>query len=122
MRASKLRSTTSGASRWPKTAAPCVRNVTSRAKLNRTGHVVSSRLVNSHGVHVGFMDECCILDLAGNRLYDLKGLNIHQLSGERVGHFNASSFAEARLDAKMDWLFSSGNRSGTDVVLEISIS
>ncbi len=45
-------------------------------------------IINSKGIHVGVVTGTAILDLEGQKLYELKGINIYRLSGELVGHLN----------------------------------
>ena len=65
---------------------------------------MSANILNSKGIHVGFVDGPAIFDLSGKKLYDLKGANIYRLSGELVGHLNAAG-GEKRLDRFTDRLF-----------------
>ena len=64
-----------------------------------------SNIFNSKGIHVGVVDGFAIFDLSGMKLFDLKGANIYRLSGELVGHLNAASGSEKRLDRFTDRLF-----------------
>jgi hypothetical protein len=41
----------------------------------------------------------------GKKLYDVKGINIYQLSGELIGHLNNASGSDKRLDRATDRLF-----------------
>jgi hypothetical protein len=59
------------------------------------------------GIHVGIVDGRAIFDLNGQKLYDLKGTKIYRLTGELVGHLNAVSGSERRLDRSNDRLFPS---------------
>jgi hypothetical protein len=46
-----------------------------------------------------------IFDLAGKKLYDLRGTNIYRLSSELVGHLNRVQGSENRLDRATEKLF-----------------
>ena len=64
-------------------------------------------IFSSKGIHVGIVDGRAIFDLNGQKLYDLKGTKIYRLTGELVGHLNAVSGSERRLDRSNDRLFPS---------------
>jgi sporulation protein YlmC with PRC-barrel domain len=65
-------------------------------------------IINSKGIHVGVVTGTAILDLEGQKLYELKGINIYRLSGELVGHLNDASGSEKRLNRSNDGLFPAG--------------
>ena len=65
-------------------------------------------VINSKGIHVGNVIDSAIFDLGGQKLYELKGINIYRLSGELVGHLNDTSGTEKRLDRANDRLFVGG--------------
>jgi hypothetical protein len=70
-----------------------------------TRPVVRDNIFSSKGIHVGIVDGRAIFDLNGQKLYDLKGKKIYRLTGELVGHLNAVSGSERRLDRFNDRLF-----------------
>jgi hypothetical protein len=43
--------------------------------------------------------------LRGEKLYDLRGVNIYRLSGELVGHLASAGASEKHLDKATDKLF-----------------
>ena len=64
-----------------------------------------NHIFNSNGVLVGIVVGQEIFDPAGNKLYDLKGVNIYRRSGELIGHLNDSGSSKKRLDRFTDRLF-----------------
>jgi hypothetical protein len=62
-------------------------------------------IINSKGIHVGVVRGAAIFDLGGQKLYNLKGINIYRLSGELVGHLPRTPDIEKRLDRSSDRLF-----------------
>lgn len=73
--------------------------------------VVSGNIFNSNGIHVAVVNDGGVFDLDGQKLYDLKGINIYRLSGELVGHLNNGQGTEKRLDRSTDRLFPARGRS-----------
>jgi hypothetical protein len=69
--------------------------------LNRRP-TLDGKIFSSKGVLVGVVTGGAIYGL---KLYELKGANIYKLSGELVGHLNASHGSEMRLDRSTDRLF-----------------
>jgi hypothetical protein len=72
---------------------------------------VSGNIFNSNGIHVAVVNDGVVFDLDGQKLYDLKGINIYRLSGELVGHLNNGQGTEKRLDRSTDRLFPARGRS-----------
>ena len=66
---------------------------------------MSGNIFNSKGIHVGVVRGPDIFDLAGKKLYTLKGVNIYRPSGELVGHLSDARGSEKRLDRSTDRLF-----------------
>ena len=66
---------------------------------------MDGKILSSKGVHVGVVTDGAIYGLNGHKLYELKGTNIYKLSGELMGHLNASPGSEMRLDRSTDRLF-----------------
>jgi hypothetical protein len=52
-----------------------------------------------------------VFDLDGQKIDELKGINLYRLSGELVGHLNGAHSAEKRLDRSTDRLFPVRGRS-----------
>jgi hypothetical protein len=46
-----------------------------------------------------------VFSLRGQKLYDLRGVNIYKLNGDLVGHLPDASGAEKHLDKATDRLF-----------------
>jgi len=67
---------------------------------------MSGSIFNSNGTRVGVVDGATIFSLNSQELYHLKGINIYRLSGELVGHLNATQGSDKRLDRSTDKLFS----------------
>jgi len=63
------------------------------------------KIFNSNGAYVGVIIAASIFDLHGQKLYELKGINIYRLSGELVGHLPRAEDTERRLDRSADRLF-----------------
>jgi hypothetical protein len=78
-------------------------------KVPDGGLVVSGNIFNSKGVLVGVVVGQEIFDPAGNKLYDLKGVNIYRPSGELVGHLSDAKGSMKRLDRSTDRLFPASN-------------
>ena len=70
---------------------------------------MSGNIFNSKGVLVGVVVGREIFDPAGNKLYDLKGVNIYRPSGELVGHLSDAKGSMKRLDRSTDRLFPASN-------------
>jgi sporulation protein YlmC with PRC-barrel domain len=66
---------------------------------------MSGNIFNSNGTQVGVVKAAGIFNLAGQKLYDLRGINIYRLSGELVGHLNDPRGSDQRLDRSSDRLF-----------------
>ena len=62
-------------------------------------------IINSEGVHVGLVRGAAIFDLAGQKLYVLKGLKVYRLTGELAGHLPSGHDTDKRLDRSSDRLF-----------------
>lgn len=67
---------------------------------------MAGNIFNSQGTCVAVVIGSEIYDLAGKKLYDLKGLNIHLPSGELVGHMSDVRGSDKRLARSTDRLFS----------------
>ena len=65
----------------------------------------TGNIFDSTGRHVAFVIGDAIFDLAGERLYKLRGTNIYTPTGELVGHLTAVG-SERRLDKSTERLFS----------------
>ena len=65
-------------------------------------------IFNSRGIHVAIVRGTAIFDLKENKLCDLRGINIHKLSGELVGHLANAQGAVKHLDKATDKLFPAG--------------
>jgi hypothetical protein len=73
---------------------------------------MDGKIFNSRGDHVGSVLGPYIFDRSGQKLYDLKGVNVYKLSGELVGHFPADAHgSKKRLDKSTDKLFPLGSSS-----------
>ncbi|SIO61535.1 hypothetical protein SAMN05443247_08860 [Bradyrhizobium erythrophlei] len=59
-------------------------------------------IFNSNGIHVAVVNG---FDLDGQKIYELKGINLNRPSGELVGHLNGAPRTEKRLDRSTDRLF-----------------
>ena len=66
---------------------------------------MDGKIFNSKGVQVGVAIGAAIYGLKGHKLYELRGANINKLSGELMGHLNASHGSAMRLDRFTDRLF-----------------
>jgi hypothetical protein len=66
---------------------------------------MEGKIFNSQGVHVARVRDSTIVSLSGNRLYDLRDINIYKLSGELVGHLASAGTSEKHLDKTTDKLF-----------------
>jgi hypothetical protein len=64
---------------------------------------MDGNIFNSRGARVATVKGSSILSLAGEKLYDLRGINIYKPSGELVGHLASTN----RLDKATDKLFPS---------------
>jgi coproporphyrinogen III oxidase len=50
--------------------------------------IVDGNIFNSKGVHVAVVIGPTIFDRKGQKLYDLRGVNIYKLNGDLVGHLS----------------------------------
>jgi hypothetical protein len=66
---------------------------------------VGGNILNSEGIPVAVVRGPDVFDLAGKKLFLLKGANIYRLSGELVGHLSDARGSEKRLDRSTDRLF-----------------
>ena len=66
---------------------------------------MSGNIFNSEGIQVGVVRGPDIFDLAGKKLYTLKGVNIYRPSGELVGHLSDARGSEKQLNRSTDRLF-----------------
>ena len=66
---------------------------------------MSGDILNSNGIRVAVVRGLDVFDLAGKKLYILKGGNIYRLSGELIGHLSDARGSEKRLDRSTDRLF-----------------
>lgn len=64
-----------------------------------------SNILNSKGVHLTLVSGCEVFNLKGQKLYDLRGVNICKLNGDLVGHLSDASGADKHLDRATDRLF-----------------
>ena len=62
-------------------------------------------IFNSSGIHVAVVNCGDVFDLDGQKIYELKGINLYRPSGELVGHLNGAPGTEKRLDRSTDRLF-----------------
>jgi hypothetical protein len=69
---------------------------------------VDGNILNSKGVHVGVVRGDAIFGPKGQKLYELRGLNIYNLNGDLVGHLSDARGKEKRLDKTTDKLFPEG--------------
>ena len=66
---------------------------------------MDGNIFNSKGVHVAVVIGPAIFGRKGQKLYDLRGVNIYKLNGDLVGHLSDASGAEKHLDKATDRLF-----------------
>jgi hypothetical protein len=66
---------------------------------------VDGNIFNSKGVHVAVVTGPAIFSHKGQKLYDLRGVNIYKLNGDLVGHLSDAKGAEKHLDKATDRLF-----------------
>jgi hypothetical protein len=66
---------------------------------------LDGNIFNSKGVHVAVVIGPAIFDHKGQKLYDLRGVNIYKLNGDLVGHLADAKAAEKHLDKATDRLF-----------------
>jgi hypothetical protein len=66
---------------------------------------VDGNIFNSKGVHVAVVIGPAIFGRKGQKLYDLRGVNIYKLNGDLVGHLSDTRGAEKHLDKGTDRLF-----------------
>lgn len=67
---------------------------------------MDGNIINSKGVHVAVVIGPAIFGHNGQKLYDLRGVNIYKLNGDLVGHLAEANGAEKHLDKATDRLFS----------------
>jgi hypothetical protein len=67
--------------------------------------IVDGNIFNSKGVHVAVVIGPAIFGHKGEKLFDLRGVNIYKLNGDLVGHLSDVSGAEKHLDKGTDRLF-----------------
>jgi hypothetical protein len=70
--------------------------------------VVNGNIFNSKGVHVAVVMNDEVFGLKGQKLYDLRGVNIYKLNGDLVGHLSEARGEKKRLDKATDKLFPEG--------------
>ena len=63
-------------------------------------------ILNSSNVHVAVITGREVFSPRGEKLYDLRGVNIYKLNGDLVGHLPDASGADKHLDKATDRLFS----------------
>ena len=63
-------------------------------------------ILNSRNVHVAVVTGREVFSPRGEKLYDLRGVNIYKLNGDLVGHLPDASGADKHLDKATDRLFS----------------
>jgi hypothetical protein len=66
---------------------------------------VNCSILNSKGIHVAVVSGHEVVSLKGQKLYDLRSVNIYKLNGDLVGHLPDASGADKRLDKGTDRLF-----------------
>jgi hypothetical protein len=66
---------------------------------------VDGNVFNSKGVHVAVVIGPAIFGHNGQKLYDLRGVNIYKLNGDLVGQLSDAKGAEKHLDKATDRLF-----------------
>jgi hypothetical protein len=66
---------------------------------------LDGNIFNSKGVHVALVIGSAIFGHKGQKLYDLRGVNIYKLNGDLVGHLSDAQDAEKHLDKATDRLF-----------------
>jgi hypothetical protein len=66
---------------------------------------VDGNIFNSNGIHVAVITGAAIFSNKGQKLYDLRGVNIYKLNGDLVGHLSDAKGAEKHLDKATDRLF-----------------
>jgi hypothetical protein len=59
---------------------------------------VISNILNSKGVHVAVVSGHEVFSLKGQKLYDLRVVNIYKLNGDLVGHLSDASGTDKRLE------------------------
>ena len=65
---------------------------------------MDGKIFDSEGQYVAYIQANGIYDLAGKRLYGLRGQKIYKPTGELVGHLNTAA-GDRRLDKSTDRLF-----------------
>ena len=75
------------------------------ARTQRGRSIVDGNVFNSKGVHVAVVMGPAIFSRKGQKLYDLRGVNIYKLNGDLVGHLSDTKGAEKHLDKATDRLF-----------------
>ena len=66
---------------------------------------MDGKIFNSVGTYVAVIRGDSVHDLAGRKLYTLKGTRIYRVSGELIGHLERREGADGRLLKSMDALF-----------------
>ena len=66
---------------------------------------MDGNIFNSQSVHVATVRGSSIFSLKGEKLYDLRSINIYKLSGELVGHLASASASNKHLEKATDKLF-----------------
>jgi hypothetical protein len=67
--------------------------------------IVNCKILNSKGVHVAVVSGREVFSLNGQKLYDLRRVNIYKLNGDLVGHLPDAHGADKHLDKATDRLF-----------------
>ena len=52
-------------------------------------------IFDSNGIHVAVVNDGDVFDLDGQKIYELKGINLFRPSGELVGHLNGAPGTES---------------------------
>ena len=66
--------------------------------------LMNGRILSSDGRHIADIWENAIYNLAGQRLYYIRGQKIYKPTGELIGHLNSAS-GDTRLDKATERLF-----------------
>ena len=66
---------------------------------------MNGNILNSKGVQVAVVTGREVFSPKGQKLYDLRGVNIYKLNGDLVGHLSDANGTEKRLDKATDRLF-----------------
>ena len=70
------------------------------------GQVMNGKILNSDGQFVAYIKADVIYDLAGRRLYALRGEKIYKPTGELIGHLNFIKNGAGWLSKASERLFS----------------